>query len=117
MTRIELPFPVSVNDMFLNNRGRGKGRIKSPGYRAWIESAGYKLLAQRVPKFNERVSLSIELDETRRGDCSNRIKCVEDLLVSHGVIPDDSKKWVKGVSVSWAPVKDCVVHIKLAEAA
>lgn len=29
-------------------------------------------------------------------DLSNLWKAIEDLLVSHGIIPDDNVKWVKG---------------------
>ena len=107
-----LPFPVSVNGMFLNMRG--KGRVKSPAYRAWIELAGHQLNTQRPIKFEGRVDISIDLDESRRGDADNRFKPVADLLVSHGVIKDDSKKHVRRVSIGWAPVADCIVHIEVA---
>lgn len=109
MTEFRLPFPPSVNDMFLNNKGRGRGRIISPDYRAWKEQAQWELNAQHVKPFQGRAIVTIDLDETRRGDCDNRNKAVLDVLVSHGVLAGDSKKHVKRVSIGWEPITGCRV--------
>lgn len=109
-----LPFPPSVNDMFLNNRGRGKGRIKSPDYRAWIEQSLWELNAQRVKPFLERAIIHIDLDDTRNGDCDNRAKPVADVLVAAGILRGDSKKHVKRVSVGWEPITGCRVRVEAA---
>ena len=97
--------------MFLNNKGRGKGRIISPVYRAWKTEAGYELNGFQVAPFDVRVRIKIMLDDRRQGDCDNRIKPVLDLLVTHRIIKGDSKKYVKGVSVDWEPVDECFVRI------
>ena len=109
--QLKLIFPPSVNDMFLNNKGGGKGRILSPEYRAWINASGLMLNRQRPTPITERCIILIQLDDTRRGDCDNRIKPCLDLLVRHKIIQGDQKKHVKGVWVSWEPVQECIVEI------
>jgi Holliday junction resolvase RusA-like endonuclease len=102
--------------MFLNNKGRGKGRIISPEYRAWKLEAGYILNRQDIEIFDTRVIVAIQLSDKRQGDCDNRIKPVLDLLVSHGIIKSDRKKYLKGVSVEWADgITGCKVIIEKEE--
>lgn len=111
MTEFRLPFPPSVNDMFLNNKGRGRGRIPSPDYLAWKDHAGWELNAQRVKPFQGRAIIHIDLDDTRQGDCDNRAKPVLDLLVKQKVLAGDSKKHVKRVSIGWEKLTGCRVAI------
>ncbi len=98
--------------MYLNNKGRGKGRIPSPDLIAWRKEAGFLLNTQRPPKFVDRVSVKIELDDRRQGDADSRVKCVLDLLVQHGVLIDDRKKYVRGVYIGWAQIDGCTVTIE-----
>lgn len=69
------------------------------------------LNVQRPPKLTERCRVNIRLDDRRQGDCDNRIKGILDLLVSHKIIPGDQKKYVKGVSIDWDTVDECLVTI------
>ncbi len=108
---IYLPFPPSVNEMFANNNRAGRGRILSTFYRAWKEEAGWMLKAQKIKPYIGRFRLGIQLDDSHRGDCDNRVKAVSDLLVSNGIVQGDQKKYMKGVSVDWERVTDCVVYI------
>lgn len=108
---INLPFPVSVNDMYLNNKGRGRGRKPSPEYTAWKDEAGYKLNRQKPGFFKPRAIVMISLDERRQGDADNRAKPVLDLLVAHGVLAGDSKRYVRRVSIGWEPVDECRVKL------
>jgi len=84
-----LPFPVSVNAMYAN---RKKGRYCTAQYTAWKEAAGWELQMQKPEKITGLYRLTIMLHETdrRRRDPDNFVKCVSDLLVSHGVVSDDS---------------------------
>lgn len=109
MIAFRLPFPPSVNAMYLNNKGKtGRGRIKSSGYRAWEKAAGLLMVsqqreAQRFP-IDGRVCVEIQLnDETvaDSADCDNRIKAVLDLLVAQKIIKGDSKRHMRGVGVEW----------------
>ena len=106
---IRLPFPPSVNSMFINVRG--KGRAPSKDYTKWKFDAGWELKAQKPRPVQYRCLIDIDLDETRMGDADNRSKAVLDLLVAHRIIPDDSKLHVKRVSTGWEPITGCRVRI------
>lgn len=108
MTEIRLPFPPSVNDMYI------KGRTLSPEYRAWKMEAGLRLNQQHVGAMTTRCIVHIDLDDTRRGDCDNRAKPILDLLVTQGVLAGDSKKYVKRVSIGWEKLSGVRVALEAA---
>lgn len=97
--RIVLPWPPSLNNMFLNVKGRG--RVRSENYRKWAQDAGWLLLSQHPYKFKDPVRVRVELNppNARAFDLDNRNKALLDLLVEHGVIVDDSNRYVRAVSV------------------
>jgi crossover junction endodeoxyribonuclease RusA len=108
LIELRLPFPPSTNNLFLNAR---RGRVLSPEYRAWRDQAGWELKAQKPPAMTERCVIHIDIDDTRQGDCANREKAVTDLLVAHGVLKGDQKKYVKRVSIGWETLTGCRVAI------
>lgn len=85
MTTLDLPTPPSANNLY---PGRAR-RFKSPAYKAWLVDAGLALNLQRPDRVAGPYALVLRLPAAMRGDVSNRIKAVEDLLVKHGVTPDD----------------------------
>jgi len=95
----DLDLGPSVNAMYANAPGRG--RIKSKAYKSWVRGQLKALLAQRARPVQAPVSIELFLPDTMRGDASNRIKAVEDLLVKAGIIPNDSKKFVRSVGISF----------------
>ncbi len=109
----DLPIPPSSNNMFFNT---GRGRAITPEYKAWREEAGLMLRRQKPVAFVGRASLPIEIDEaacSASSDVTNRVKAVEDLLVSHGILRDDSRKYVKTVTSSWETgIGACRVTVK-----
>lgn len=105
MTEIFLPFPPSVNDMYI------RGKVLSPDYRAWKMEAGLKLNRQHIGTITTRCIVHIDLDDSRRGDCDNRAKPILDLLVTQDVLKGDSKKYVKRVSIGWEKIDGCRVAI------
>lgn len=113
MTVIELPFPPSTNNLFLNARG---GRFRSQKYDTWIQEAGWELARQRPLKHAGPVILSFEFQEgqdNRKRDISNLVKAPEDLLVKHGVIEADDGSIVRGIELKWSnEVKGVRVTIK-----
>jgi len=112
VTEFRLPFPPSVNAMYANNkRGSGRGRYPTAEYEQWRADAAVMLMQQNVRPVLAGCFVKILLDERRQGDCDNRIKPVLDLLVKRGVLGGDSKKYVRGVSVKWAPVSGCYVSV------
>src|SRR5574338_948647 len=99
---LSLPFPPSTNNLHFNVKGRG--RVSTPEYRKWKEDAGTLLRMQCPPRVSSRCEIVIDLDDSRKGDAANREKAVVDLLVAHGVIGGDSKKYLKRVSIGWESI-------------
>jgi hypothetical protein len=87
--KFRLPVPPSTNNAFVNVQRRG--RVKSKSYTAWLREADKWYQLQRLhalkPILGPR-SLRILLPKIR-GDASNRIKLIEDYLVSRGLTGDD----------------------------
>lgn len=99
---LTLPFPPSVNNLFIN---AGRKRIRSPGYRAWADEAGYQLNTQHPRTIKGPVTLRYEFQEgqdNRRRDIDNLAKPVNDLLVTHGVIEADDNRIVRAIDLRWS---------------
>jgi crossover junction endodeoxyribonuclease RusA len=110
MISLTLPLPPSTNSLYRNVRG--KGRVKTQRYQTWLNAAGWHVKEQRPKPIKGPVIIHIKLDLRNKGrkDCSNYIKALEDLLVSHKLIADDSWETVRSVLVDWGtPGRDCVV--------
>ena len=91
-------FPPSTNGLFANIPGRG--RIKSKGYLSWIDAAGYD--CKRKGTISGPFKANIILSQTHRrsnADLDNRIKGPMDLLVTHGIVDDDSK--CESLTIAW----------------
>ena len=88
---ILLPFPPTVNNLFVNSRRTG-GRFPSKSYTAWQAEAALALAQQNYPAMKGPVSIVFTFGrpDRRRRDVFNYVKAPEDLLVKHGVIEDDS---------------------------
>lgn len=99
---IKIPVPISVNAMYRNVVG--VGRVKTKELKNWKLEAEWELARQNPPRFVGQVDISITLRYPPKGraDVSNYIKSVEDLLVTCGVIEDDSCKYVRSVSARWS---------------
>lgn len=97
--RAAIPMPPSLNNAFLNVPG--KGRVRSGAYKAWADEAGWMVKARRNGAISEPVSVAIDIRPAnkRAFDLDNRVKPCLDILVSCGVLSDDSNKFVKAVSV------------------
>lgn len=110
--------PPSVNNLFLN---RGKFRVKSPKYRAWLERNAMSLgLQLRKPTtFPIRLVITILGGKgfRRNRDISNITKAAEDACVFSGLLPDDSVQYVHAVHVSYIDRKTkepakCLVRLE-----
>ena len=115
MIRYELPFPPSVNNLFINSPN-GKGRFPSPQYKAWRKEAGEMIQAQGRKHMRGLVNLSIGIvkPNRRKRDISNLIKAVEDILVEMAVIEDDS--FVQKLAIQWvSDGPSCSVIIQQSE--
>lgn len=107
--RVVLPFPPSVNNLFLN---AGKRRIPTPRYKAWKAEADLMLMAQRVRPVPGAVNVRIDLvqPDRRRRDIDNCSKAPLDAIVKAGVIIDDSA--IQRLSIGWEESGEpCVVTV------
>lgn len=98
-----LPIPPTSNNLYAT--GRNGRRFRTQEYETWIKEAGWALATHRVSKQLKPVSILIEVREpptARREDVTNRDKAAIDLLVKHGILIDDSQKYVRQVTCTWA---------------
>lgn len=110
--------PPSTNGLYRNVNGRG--RVKTERYKVWLQAVSHDMKKYHNHKWTEPVYLTIAIGKLRgNADVSNCIKAVEDLLVTYGVIPGDSIKWVRGVNVYLAqePFEGVEIAITPAEPA
>lgn len=110
---LKLPFPVSVNNLFINVPKRG--RVRSSAYRNWALEAGVAVHVQRVPKMLGEVSVCIALcaPDKRRRDADNAAKAVLDLLATHAIIEGDDSRFVRSIQTKWVASGDpCTVTVK-----
>lgn len=100
--------PPSVNALFFNRAGRGRGRGKTLAYRNWRAFADQELRAQPSWHVPGKVRIAIRVGATR-GDCDNRIKAALDALVTAGRIEDDRN--VAKVSAEFSDITGTVIEI------
>lgn len=110
----DLPVPPSSNNAYFNNKWGG--RTKSDELKFWEIEAGQMLRRQKPVALTRRAELLIEVDESAcsiQSDITNRVKFVEDLLVDHGILKNDSMKYVASVTSRWAKgIGACRVTVK-----
>jgi crossover junction endodeoxyribonuclease RusA len=83
-----LPFPPSVNNLFLNV-ARG-GRVKTAKYRAWEKEADAVMPSGIVRLNGEVIALyTLGRPDRRRRDVANCEKAISDTLTRWGVLQDD----------------------------
>lgn len=106
--RLWLPFPPSVNGLFA---GKSR-RYKSEAYEAWIFQAKRSLCQQHFIRIETPVSVSYRFGRPnkRKRDIDNLFKAPNDLLVSCGVIADDSL--IHRISGEWGDITGCVVLVE-----
>lgn len=114
MIRMQLPMPPSVNALYRNVPG--KGRVKTKRYHTWLQAAGWAIKEQKPGKVEGpyRLWLYCGRPDNRRRDLANLEKAVSDLLVSHGVVEDDSK--CAELHLYWeGEGRDCTVMVEPAQ--
>lgn len=108
-----LPIPPSANALFI---AVGRRRVKSKPYTAWIAQAGLMLNLSGMKPVSAPVRVSIRVGRCNRArDLDNAIKPTVDLLVRHGIIPDDNMMTVVSVSAEMAfgDVPDGMIEVTL----
>ena len=89
MVHLALPFPPTTNNLFVNAGKRG--RVRSQAYEMWLQLAGLRIKDSHRRNFGHyALHICLKRPDKRRRDLGNFEKAVSDLLVSHGVVKDDS---------------------------
>ncbi len=103
-----LPLPPPANNLFVNSPNGG--RFPSKRYTAWKALAGIELrkFTRGLAMILCPVNLELEYSEKSRADLDGLPKAPIDLLVAHGVLPDDNKRFVRRITLSWSAAKDGV---------
>lgn len=103
-----LPFPPSLNSLY-----PGKiRRHKSKRYTQWIIDATHALSQQDTSmRFSEPVQITYRIGrpDKRQRDLANLEKAPSDLLVSHGILADDSL--IHRLIMEWAEIEGVQVEI------
>ena len=98
---VSLPFPLGVNNLYLNLPGRG--RVLSPKYRAWQTETQWMLIEQGPSRIAGpfHASILVSRPDKRKRDIDGLVKCCLDAIVKAGIVEDDSL--AESVSIAWAP--------------
>jgi Holliday junction resolvase RusA-like endonuclease len=111
MISFTVSIPPTANNLFYSVPG--KGRRKTPEYRAWIETNGWIIkLAAQAKKITGPYALHIDVGkpDNRRRDLDNLTKAVSDLIVSIGAVRDDSD--CQRIQIGWSEHNDdCFVQV------
>lgn len=112
MTRIELPYPPSINAAYANG-GNKRGRHKTAAYTDWEKLAGARVKdSHRVGYGAYSLHIAVRKPDGRRRDLGNLEKCVSDFLVAHGVVKDDCL--AERITLQWDAnlTAECVVIVQ-----
>lgn len=111
-----LPFPPSVNNLFLNVK---RGRVKTPKYRQWEALADLQKPAGIVRLNGDVVAVyTFGRPDRRRRDVANLEKAVGDTLTRWGVLEDDCQ--ITDIRMRWGrpdEIKPGECRVDLVEAA
>lgn len=117
LIKIDLPKPLSTNRLFKN---KAKGRACTEAYNAWKWHALAAIQAQKpIAKPTGPVRIFYEVGEvgvSAKMDGDNCFKCLTDALVDNGILPDDSREFIRSVGMEWVLGKEGVTaHISPAD--
>lgn len=101
MISITLPRPPSSNSLFANKQSGG--RHITEAYEAWKVEAGWLIKQARLKPIKGQVNISLTVEDRGHRDLSNAgLKSIEDLLVTHGLIEGDDRRYVWGITLGWS---------------
>ena len=112
---LDLPLPPSTNNLYVEAagkvKGRGRQRVKTKDYRAWIEHLTWIVPNQlrnqgalpnpKAPIIKRPFGISIAVNISHQGDVTNRIKALEDYLVASRIV--DGDQWCNRAEIERVP--------------
>ena len=102
MVVLNLPYPPSVNHLYINARGRRFPNAKAKAYKTAVQEY---VAEYRTPKFNNaKIALIVWAypPDKRKRDISNLLKIIEDSLQDAGVFDDD-------FNINFIEIKRCEI--------
>lgn len=106
IVNVSLPVPPSANNLFFNVAGRG--RVRTPRYRAWAAEAAILLVGQ--PSLDCPVSLRVRVHGGKgfpvSRDLDNVLKALQDALKAAGCIASDDVRTVREIVATYHPSLD-----------
>jgi len=102
MVVLNLPYPPSVNHLYINARGRRFPNAKAKAYKTAVQEY---VAEYRTPKFNNaKIALIVWAypPDKRKRDISNLLKIIEDSLQDAGVFDDD-------FNIDFIEIKRCAI--------
>jgi len=105
--------PPSQHRLWKRNRATGR-MFKAQDYISWIRLSQAEIMLQRPHKWREPVDILIRIPRgqvKKASDASNRIKAPEDLLVTMGIVADDSSTYVRRSGAEFADIEQTQIVI------
>lgn len=101
------PFPPSANRLWTRTK---RGMRKTDKYAEWLHNAGWAVKAQQPGKTDKHYQLTIiaSRPDRRRRDLGNLEKAISDLLVTLGVVGDDSD--CEKIEIAWAAPSELIAE-------
>jgi Holliday junction resolvase RusA-like endonuclease len=107
---IRLPMPPSTNALYFNVPR--KGRVKTQAYTKWLEQADRWCLVNKTKIGTVLGSCELQIRVPKsRGDVSNRIKALEDYLVSRKITGDDKHNRKVSIEVDESLNEFCEITV------
>jgi Holliday junction resolvase RusA-like endonuclease len=96
---LDLPLPPSVN------KTRRVNWAGYRGYKSWMKNADANLMMRHQNKQHSIIApyrITIEVDYSKlQSDLDNIVKALIDYCVSRAFVPDDRKRFLKGIAVEF----------------
>lgn len=110
----KIPAKKNNRRIFRDKSGRMRN-LPSEEHEEWFENVGKELLVQKI-QFEHYEEADIRIDfynqDSGRWDMSNRAESIMDMLVAYEFIEDDSRKYVRRLSMECHPGNNKNMDIK-----
>jgi crossover junction endodeoxyribonuclease RusA len=107
--KLILPLPPGTNNLYFNVPNRG--RVISGTYQRWRKVAEDTLWNTKITRFLVPVDVHIRIEDKGRRDIDGFAKPLLDFLVRASVVEDDSRKYIRRLTMEWADIEGCEMEV------